>query len=64
MRITLENVERIAWMERFGITNYDSGRLRAMWDDGFLRQLSRCKDDSARRLLLGIGERMEATCGD
>lgn len=58
------NLERIAWRERFGLLISHSGGVRAVWNDAFLDQLSHCKDDAARRLILGISERMEAASGD
>ena len=43
---------RLAWAMRFGITHrvHNSDDLR----DALLRQLSFCKSDEARRLILGI----------
>jgi hypothetical protein len=51
----LDNLERHAWCERFGL-NLGSDRRNYM-TDAFLAQLSLCRTDEARRLLLGVSEK-------
>ena len=41
---------RLAWSMRFGLTNKQRKRLT----DAFCWQLCLCRDDAARRLLLGV----------
>jgi hypothetical protein len=44
------DIERDAWMLRFGMSE---GKAKEL-SDIFMRQLSLCKSDEARRIILGI----------
>lgn len=44
---------RLAWTLRFSLTPRQSRDLNCL----FMKQLSQCRSDEARRLLLGVGER-------
>ena len=53
--ISSDNYERYAWLMRFGI-KVTHRRLWGMTDK-LMAQLSYCRSDEARRLILGIGEK-------
>lgn len=55
-RVLYERRERVMEMRGARLANPRRG-----FPLDFLEQLDRCKDDSARRLLLGIGEPFEGT---
>jgi hypothetical protein len=46
-----------AWRERFVLDIIARGKPRLT--DAFLWQLSMCRSDAARRLILGVSERIE-----
>jgi hypothetical protein len=50
------NRRRAYYIRRFGDSSLPSWRKLLTWD--FMDQLHRCKDDDAKRVLLGIGEPM------
>ena len=44
---------KTALMQKYGLTE-DSGFWRRILTEAFMDQLDRCKDEAARRLLLGL----------
>ena len=57
------NLERDAWLERFAIGPRGKRHDRMMMSDEEMEQLSLCRSDEARRLLLGISEQFDGTRG-
>jgi hypothetical protein len=49
-----EDLERSAWAERFRL----SERRRLKLTNKLMRQLCLCRSDDARRVILGIGEKL------
>lgn len=50
------DIRREAFAMRFNIDHLCKSRLRGMMTDEFMKQLSECRSDAARRLLLGVSE--------
>jgi hypothetical protein len=48
------NLRRVTYVQRFGLTLRQACDL----DVQFLNQLDACKEDAARRLLLGVSEKI------
>ena len=58
------DINRKAWAERFDLhSHYSELRVRRMLTWGTMEQLSQCRDDSARRIILGITEKQEVKKG-
>lgn len=47
---------RTAWVERFALPKYRAARDSKLPAE-LLAQLDRCKDDMARRLIMGVSEK-------
>jgi len=58
------DIHRKAWAESLDLhAHYSKLRVYRILTWGMMEQLSQCRDDSARRIILGISEKMEVKKG-